>query len=153
MRPEQKTILKSELENLRIRIIQNHIAANQKASGKTIKSLLVEVDENAGELTGRGFMGVLETGRKAGKVPKGFRDIILKWVQAKGINVDNPKSFAFLVARKIANEGTLLHRTGGRTDIYSNEIPKTIENVLKRLGEDQVNEIKNIFINAEKVTA
>ena len=153
MRPEQKTILKSELESLRDRIIQNHIAAGQKASGKTIKSLLVDVTEEQGELTGRGFFAVLETGRKAGKVPKGFQAIILKWAQDKGIKVDKPKSFAFLVARKIAQEGTLLHRRGGRADIYSNEIPKTIENVLKRLGDDQVKEIMNIFINAEKVYA
>ena len=82
-----------------------------------------------------------------------FQSIILKWAKDKGISIDNPKSFAFLVARKIAREGTLLHRTGGRTDIYSREIPKTIENVLKRLGDDQVKEIMNIFINAEKVMA
>jgi len=153
MYPDQKTILKSELESLRDRIIQNHIAAGQKASGKTIQSLLVDVTEDQGELTGRGFFAVLETGRKGGKVPKGFQAIILKWAKDKGISIDNPKSFAFLVARKIAREGTLLHRTGGRTDIYSREIPKTIENVLRRLGDDQVTEIMNIFINAEKVMA
>ena len=111
----------------------------------------VDIGEDSGELSGRGFFGTLETGRKKGKVPKGFAAIIEQWAKDKGISVENPKSFAFLVARKIANEGTLLHRSGGRADIYSNEIPKTIENVLRRLGEEQVNEIKNIFLNLERV--
>jgi len=145
MRLQQFTILKSELESLKNRIIQNHIAAGQKASGKTIKSLKVDIDEDSGELSGRGFFAVLETGRKKGKVPKGFQAIILKWISDKGISVENPKSFAYLVARKIANEGTLLHRQGGRSDIFSNEIAKTIENVLSRLGEDQVKEILSLL--------
>jgi len=153
MREGQKTILKSELEDLRKRIIQNHIAANQKASGKTAKSMTVDIAEDYGELSGRMAFGTLETGRKAGKVPANFKDIILRWAQDKGINVERPKTFAFLVARKIAKEGTLLKRIGGRSDIYSNEIPKTIERILQRLGEDQVTEIRNIFINAETVTA
>jgi len=153
MRPGQKTILKTELEDLRKRIIQNHIAANQKASGKTAKTITVYVGEDYGELSGRMAFGTLETGRKAGKVPANFKDIILRWAQDKGINVERPKTFAFLVARKIAKEGTLLKRIGGRSDIYSNEIPKTIERILQRLGEDQVTEIRNIFINAETVTA
>lgn len=153
MREGQKVILKSELEDLRKRIIQNHLAAGQKASGKTAKSMFVDVAEDYGELSGRMAFGTLETGRKAGKVPAKFKDIILKWAQDKGIKVDKPKSFAFLVARKIAKEGTLLKRIGGRSDIYSNEIPKTIDRILQRLGEDQVTEIRHIFINAETVPA
>ena len=108
MKAEQRDILKSELENLRKRIIQNHLAAGQKASGKTVKSLTIREGEDEMELTGRKAFGTLETGRKGGKVPKGFYAIILKWARDKGISVENPKSFAFLVARKIAREGTKL---------------------------------------------
>ena len=152
MRAEQAKILNEELDDLRKRIIRNHIAAGQKASGKTIKSIQVEVGENYGQLTGRKFFGTLETGRKHGKVPANFKDIILKWMQAKGINVPKPKSFAYLVARKIRIEGTVLYRSGGRSDIYSEEINKTIPKLLKRLGKDQVQEIKRLFDNV-KVTA
>jgi len=153
MRTEQKAILKNELELLRSKIIANHLAAGQKASGKTIQSLQISLGEDFGELMGRQAFGTLETGRKAGKVPKGFQAIILKWMQDKGINVKQPKSFAYLVAKKIAEQGSLLHRIGGRSDIYSKEIPITIDRLLKRLGEDQVKEINNIFINADKVPA
>lgn len=152
MRTGQRQILIEELKDLQKRVIQNHIAAGQKASGRTIKSILVEIGEDYGQLTGRKAIGTLETGRKAGRVPAKFQDIILKWMQAKGINVPKPKSFAFLVARKIAREGTLLHRTGGRSDIYSNEINKTIPRLMKRLGDDQVTELMRIFDNV-KVTA
>lgn len=152
MRAEQAKILNEELDDLRKRIIRNHIAAGQKASGKTIKSIHVEVGDNYGQLTGRKFFGTLETGRKPGKVPANFKDIILKWMQEKGINVPQPKTFAYLVARKIRIEGTALYRIGGRSDIYSEEINKTIPKLVKRLGKDQVQEIKRLFDNV-KVTA
>jgi len=151
MRSEQKQILNEELKELQKRIIQNHISAGQKASGKTIKSITIEIGDNYGQLTGRKFFGTLETGRKAGRVPAKFQDVILKWMQDKGINVPKPKSFSYLVARKIRLEGTLLYRTGGRSDIYSKEISITIERLTKRLGQDQVTEISRLFDNL-KVT-
>ena len=52
-RKEVKAILCEELDNLRQRIIENHIRAGQRASGKTIKSLHVVVDDNHGTLYGR----------------------------------------------------------------------------------------------------
>lgn len=74
-RKEVKAILCEELDNLRQRIIENHIRAGQRASGKTIKSLHVVVDDNHGTLYGRQAFGVLEVGRASGKVPKGFYKI------------------------------------------------------------------------------
>ncbi len=152
MRAGQRQILISELTDLQKRIRQNHVAAGQKASGRTLQSILVEVGDDYGMLTGRKAIGTLETGRKAGKVPAKFKDIILKWMADKGIVKKYPKSFAFLVARKIRLEGSLLHRMGGRSDIYSNEINITIPRLIKRLGDDQVTEIMRIFDNI-KVTA
>ena len=151
MRAGQRQILISELTDLQKRIRQNHVAAGQKASGRTLQSILVEVGDDYGMLTGRKAIGTLETGRKAGKVPAKFKDIILKWMADKGIVKKYPKSFAFLVARKIRLEGSLLHRMGGRSDIYSNEINITIPRLIKRLGDDQVTEIMRIFDNV-KVT-
>ena len=151
MRAEQREILIQELSDLKKRITKNHISAGQKASGRTIASLTVETGDTFGQLTGRKFFATLETGRKAGRVPGNFQSIILKWMQDKGINVQKPKSFAFLVARKIAREGTLLYRTGGRADIYSNEVNLTIERLTKRLGEDQLKEVMRMFDNV-KVT-
>jgi hypothetical protein len=68
----------------------------------------------------------LETGRKEGKVPAGFKGIIREWMDNKGLfqseSESRKNSIAYLIARKIANEGSKLHRTGGRTNVFSNVI-------------------------------
>lgn len=138
------------MENLRKRIIDNHLRAGQKASGKTIASMRIEVDEQGGILFGRKAFGTLETGRKGGRVPKGFYHIILQWVKDKGIQVEHPKTFAYFVSRKIAKEGTSLYRSGGRDDIYSNEIPKTTERILRRITGFLGADVESININSKK---
>lgn len=142
-------VISEELESLRQRIIDNHIKAGQKASGKTIASLRVEVDDDGGTLFGRKAFGTLETGRRGGGVPKGFYQIIYQWMQDKGIRVEKPKSFAYLVARKIAREGTKLYRQGGRDDIYSNEIPKTIESIGNKVRGLLSTEVEHINLNSK----
>lgn len=147
---EAKTIINEELLSLRQRIIDNHLRAGQKASGRTIQSLRVEATEDEGILFGRKAFGTLETGRRGGRVPAGFYHIILQWVKDKGIQVEKPKTFAYFVARKIAREGTSLYRRGGRDDIYSSEIPKTVESIGKRIMGLLTTEVDNININSKK---
>ena len=110
----------------------------------------------------------METGRKAGKVPTGFQSIIRQWMADKGIKADpipyktnrqhkyteqerGDRSLAFLIARKIRREGTRLFREGGRNDIYSNEIPKTRENIMRRLISIMKVEIASIKLNNEEI--
>ena len=144
---EALVIVHDELEQLRQRIIANHRAAGQVASGRTIQSLRVEKTDEGGVLYGRKAFGTLETGRKGGKVPRGFYKIILQWMEDKGIQVEKPKSFAFLVSRKIAKEGTLLYRMGGRNDIYSPEVKKAMEAVEIRIGALFGEEVEHINLN------
>lgn len=149
-----REIIGDELLSLRDRIINNHIAAGQKASGRTIESMQIETTPTSGILFARRAVGTLETGRGSGAVPKGFNEIIYQWIMDKGIQVApipytrkaSPKwqpkytpevrgymSFAGAVANKIAKEGTSLHREGGRKDIYSNEIETTLKSLADRL--------------------
>lgn len=128
-------ILREELEALRDRIIANHRQAGQVASGKTIASMQVNIDGDTGELTGRPYFGTLETGAKPWRneanmkhVPPPFNAVIEQWIKDKGLNLNS-----WAVAYKIIHEGTKLYRQGGRADIYSNEIPKTIDNIGQRL--------------------
>lgn len=146
---DAKKVVSEELESLRQRIIANHLKAGQKASGRTIASLRVDADEDGGTLYGRKAFGTLETGRRGGKVPKGFYRIIYQWMQDKGIQVERPKSFSYLVARKIAREGTKLYRQGGRDDIYSNEIPKTIESIGDKVRGLLMMEVEHINLNSK----
>jgi hypothetical protein len=150
---EAKNILQQELEDLKKRIIANHEHAGQVASGRTRASLRVETSDEGGVLWGRSPFGTLETGRKPGKVPKGFYHIILQWVKDKGIKVDNPKTFSYFVSRKIAREGTELFRSGGRADIYSNEIPVTIENIGNRMVVLIGIEVEHINLNSNETNS
>lgn len=140
-------LVSSELEALKQRIIENHRSAGQVASGRTIASLKVEITEDGGVLWGRSAFGTLETGRKGGKVPAGFWKIIRQWMDDKGIQVEKPDSFAYLVARKIAKEGTQLFRNGGRSDIYSPEVKDTVERVSDGIGILFGSEVEHINLN------
>lgn len=157
-------ILVEELEALRKEIIENHLRAKQKASGRTIQSLRVETDENSATLFGRGFFDVLETGRKSGKVPYDFQTIIRKWMQDKGIKArpieyktNRPhkytpqergeRTLAFFIARNIRKNGTTLFRAGGRQDIYSDAVTKAIKRIKERLAGVVHTEISSIKIN------
>lgn len=147
---DARKVVQEELESLKKRIIDNHLRAGQKASGKTIASMHVESSDDGGVLFGRKAFGTLETGRRGGRVPKGFYHIILQWVRDKGIQVEKPKTFAYFVAKKIAREGTSLFRQGGRDDIYSNEIPKTTDSVLSRITGLLGASVESININSKK---
>lgn len=140
-------LVASELEALKQRIIENHRNAGQVASGRTIASLKVKMTEDGGVLWGRSAFGTLETGRKGGKVPAGFWKIIRQWMDDKGIQVEKPDSFAYLVARKIAREGTQLFRNGGRSDIYSPEVKDTVERVSDGIGILFGSEVEHINLN------
>lgn len=133
-----ESILRDELEKLKDRIIQNMRKAGQVASGDTIKSLRVEVSKTSrgwsGVLFGRPYFGTLESGSKPWRTqykhpPKFFVDIIAQWMSDKSI-----KGSAYLTARKIMREGSSLYRKGGRSDIYSNEIPPAIQSIKERFG-------------------
>ena len=158
-----RQILQDELEELRVAIIAHHLSAGQKASGKTAASMHVEVTETRGTLFGRSAFGTLETGRKAGKVP-----IIKQWMKDKGIEAepipyktDRPHKYtpkergentlAFLIARKIKKSGTQLFRQGGRSDIYSNEVPVTTRKIGERLLEMLSTEVKSIKLNNKEI--
>lgn len=159
-----RQILTEELEVLRKAIIEHHLSAGQKASGRTMQSLRVEANEDEGTLYGRAAFGVLETGRKGGKVPMGFQSIIRQWMNDKGIKAapipyktNRPHkytpeergemSLSYLIARKIKREGTSLFRKGGRDDIYSQEIPLAIRRIESRMLEMLEVRIDSIKLN------
>ena len=152
-RKEIKSILTEEFGDLRLRIIANHIRLGQRASGRTERSLRVEVKDDHGTLYGRQAFSVLETGRGPGRVPRRFEDIIRQWILDKGIAVTEipykrqasekwrpkytPKerglrAMAGAIAYKIRTEGTRLYREGGTLDVYSSATRETITKILNR---------------------
>ena len=147
---EVQNIIFEELEDLRKRIISNIDSTGRKASGRTSGSMHTDISENRGILFGRMAFGTLETGRKSGKVPAGFYQIIKQWVIDNGISFDSQSernSFAYLVSRKIAREGTQLYRTGAEADVYTTEVPETIERIKDRVGFLMRLEFESIKLN------
>ena len=135
LRQETTALLQSELAAPRQRIADNMLAAGEWASGRTAQSMAVEI-KDAGDfvrafLYARPYFGALETGsrpwaRPPKRVPRAFAQTIAAWIEAKGLTLNE-----WAVAYTIIHEGTALYRSGGRSDIYSNEIPVTLD----RLGE------------------
>ena len=147
---ESLSILEYELNAFKQRVIENHIRAGQKASGRTISSLRVEITSDGGIVWGRKPFATLETGRKGGKVPRGFYKIIYDWIIDKGLIFEKPKSVAYLIARKIAREGTQLHRDGGRDDIYSKEIERTTEIIMEKVFGIFERDVTHINLNSNE---
>lgn len=147
---EALSILEYELNAFKQRVIENHIRAGQKASGRTISSLRVEITSDGGIVWGRKPFATLETGRKGGKVPRGFYKIIYDWIIDKGLIFEKPKSVAYLIARKIKREGSKLYRDGGRDDIYSKEIERTTEISMNKVFGIFERYIKHINLNSNE---
>lgn len=132
---EIRQILREELEDLRRRIIENMGSADQIVTGKTRDSMQVSVEGNAGVLTGRQAFATLETGsrpwsKKPKRVPKFFADLIGEWIDAKGLDLNK-----WAVAHTIIHKGSKLYREGGRADIYSPELQKTIDRIGDRIAD------------------
>ena len=130
---ELRQILLEELEDLRTRIIANMERADQVVSGKTRDSLQVSVQGNAGVLTGRQAFATLETGsrpwsRKPKRTPKWFADLIGEWIDRRGLDLNQ-----WAVAHTIIHKGSKLYREGGRADIYSPELQKTVDRIGDRI--------------------
>lgn len=137
--PEVATILREELEDLRRRIIANMDTADQHATGKTRESLKIEILETNGDtygiLTGRRAFATLERGSRRWskppkRVPRFFADLIGEWIDAKGLDLNK-----WAVAHSIIHKGSKLYRTGGRDDIYTPEIRRTLDRIGERIIE------------------
>lgn len=147
---DYRDIIYRSLERIRSTIADNINSKGLRASGKTEKSMRIEMYDEGGRLVGRQYFQSLEEGRPAGKVPYNFPAIIKQWIRDKGIAVQlvpykrraserwQPKysveerslnMAAGAIAHSIATRGTLLYRQGGRRDIYT----PIIEEETKRL--------------------
>lgn len=142
------------LQGVALDIQSEAITQGRYASGKTNQSLEPEADDKGGILYGYTSVNALETGRKGGAVPSGFNKVILEWMDRKNLftfeTENRRKGIAFLIARKIAKEGTLLYRQGGNSGVLSKAIREdrvtAFQNeVLRKYGREVQNEIITTF--------
>jgi hypothetical protein len=101
------------------------------ASGRLAKSVRYDVKNSTLTVYAEQYIGALEFGRKPSKRPP--RDVIRKWIDEKGIipNGISKDSLAFLIQRKIGEEGTTIWQQGGSdlvSGIFNDALTKEIEN-------------------------
>lgn len=104
--------LKNDIKN---KPVTKYGAVN--ASGKLADSIRYEVTNNGETLRvyAEDYIDYLVYGRKNGKRPP--KDVIRKWIDDKGLEPVgiSKDSLAFLIARKIGEQGTTIFQQGGST--------------------------------------
>lgn len=135
-------LLKKEFELIRDELVKRHDELKMRASGKWAKSLEIEITQTDGKsiakILGEHYTEQLVFGREPGKFPP-VQDIE-QWIIDKGIKPFDDKmkvsTLAFLIARKIAEEGTQYYKDGGTDLVESVITPQRIQKII-----DQVKEI------------
>lgn len=151
---ESENILNKEFEALKSDLIEKHKSLGMKASGKWIKSLENKTVRLSGQLWGEHYTEQLVNGREPGKFPP--IKAIEKWISDKGITPTGitVSSLAFLIARKIAREGTEYFKQGGTDLIESVITPERIQSIIDKVTEFQINsfmsDVTGVF---EKIAA
>lgn len=104
------------LFEIRDEIKMEMAAKGINASGRTSDNIRVERYEGGVRLViapgNVAPLGTLEVGRSKGDVPRGFTDILEQWSRDKGLQFASEterRSFAYLLGRRIAREGTNRH--------------------------------------------
>jgi len=137
--PNQQLIKGFELIKTDIAILYDQ--KGMRASGAFVDSLETVYSETPtsynAKILGNDYAQQLETGRKAGKFPP-ISDI-KKWIVDKGVfatalQTITLSSLAFLIARKIANEGWKRERFGGVHLISSIITPERIQMIIDQVG-------------------
>lgn len=149
---EMKDLILKFLNEVSKGIKDEQTRQGRVASGKTAQSLEPEATDNTGILYGNISVNVLETGRKPGKPP--HSSIIRQWIEDKRIFTDKTDSekngIAYVIARRIGEQGTRLHIDGGKSGVLSSIITderiNTFERaVLQRYGREITEEIVTTF--------
>lgn len=118
------------------RIAANVWRNKQNATGAAINSLREEATNNSLTIYAIDYFKNLETGTKPGTYVSS--KAINTWANAKGYwQGDNFR--ANTISRRIFNSGSKLFRDGGRTDVYTNEIPGLIQRIAEKAGKEIVN--------------
>ena len=123
------------------------------ASGRLKDSVRQEVSNNVLRIYALDYIFYVENGRKAGKRPPTAP--IEQWITDKGLILEgiSKKSLAYLIARKIGEEGTTAYKQGG-TDlaegILTDELKGEIQSQLILTFRQNVNAMIKNSLNVKK---
>jgi len=132
----QSTILQKEFEALKQDLIAKHIELGMPASGNWERSLVVEVQRLKATIHGAPYTEQLVNGREPGKFPP--IAAIRQWILDKPIPFVGKiklSSLAFLIARKIAKEGTKYFKQGGTDLVEAVITPERVQSIIDQVSE------------------
>lgn len=133
-------ILNDEFGKLQQDLIDKYNSLGMRSSGNWANELAYETTEHSATLWGASYTEQLINGRSPGKQPP--RQDIEQWIISKGIQPLNAKmsisSLAFLIARKIAREGTKYFKQGGTDLISAILTAERVQSILDRVTEFNV---------------
>lgn len=160
--PYVEKLIRSSLERIKSRIGSQMDHYSRHASHKSINSLRIESNPAWGILWGDRSFIAMETGRGAGKVPRGFVGIIQQWIIDKGITINGIKGknealkqrrVAYLIAKRIRESGTSLYRSRRTQDIYSSAIQTELNTLSEKIAykiDSSLDRIIERFIKSKK---
>lgn len=145
-------ILSEEMDSLITDLGAKYIELKMKASGEWLEALKNKSKGLTGIISGKDYTEYMVNGRGPGKFPP--LQNIIKWIKDKGLAIIDKtitvSSLAFLIARKIAREGTKYFKEGG-TDLISSVItPERIQRIIDKVTKFHVNSFVSDITNAFK---
>ena len=149
------------IEEVKNDLIKQYDKMGLRASGKWANSLESKSEILGGKniltITGEEYTGALVNGRKpTEKEGSGvtLRDIIEDWIEDKGITLNDgisKESLAFLITRKIHNEGIKVPNSFNSGDLISAVMNQSRIDSLKTLiGSKYMTDIKTTILNEYK---
>lgn len=141
-------LLASEFESLKNELIAKYDEMSIRVSGNWAENLEVETAKDSVILWGP----YSPDGRKPGKQPPS--EAIEQWLKDKGIASRLEKeisitSLAYLIARKIGREGW---KRQGTPLVSSVVTPERIQQIIDKIGEDQLNDFTATILTYFKTT-
>ncbi len=131
-------IYKEYLEKLKAKLIAKYHELGLKASGEYEEELEYEVKGDKFTMWGAGHSYWMENGRREGRFPP--VSVIENWIDVKSglpqVFYENKKQMAFVIARKIAEEGIKVPNKYNKGEVVSAVINDFLSNDIYNLIED-----------------
>lgn len=135
-------IILEEMESIRAEMVKFYQDSGMKASGTFEAETVVRMEGNKAFIDSPSYSVQLIRGRRPGTMPP--IQAIESWIRTKGIRPIQDEisisSLAYLIARKIKNEGTRYFKEGGTELLDSVVTPQRIQRILDRVSEFNLTE-------------
>ena len=133
------------IEEIRKRLSDKNI----NSTGTASRSLNTKVTDVKLEIKGLRYIGALDKGRSPGRFPP--VDAIRDWVAQKlGISGNENNSIAYLIGRKIANEGTSIYQDKSKGIELESIVDMGIKLIKKRITAKLLIDTKAKIIDLSK---